>query len=130
MASRTGTVIDVEILRGNDTQTTKLYKTCVVYVNNDTSSTVIGGTDTLDANLQTAIQNKLRNGKTVTPRSIAIHQAGAAGGTEYAATVALSSVTAQITPKNVSDWSTNATLPANTTPMTRYYGVYCLFEET
>ena len=53
---------------------------------------------------------------------MAVVGAAVVGGTSYAASHAVSTNTIQLTPKT-SDWSTNATLPANTSATQRYYRV-------
>lgn len=131
MASRTGTVKSVVALRGDDdiypAETTGILKTYAVQVQNDTSSTVIGGTDTLDvATLGATIKSWLRTNKTITVAGadgVALGKCAVVGGTSYSATVAMSSTTLQITPKAVSDHSTGATLPANTSVTQRPYTI-------
>jgi len=127
MASRTATVQAVNLVRGPDDAYGNENAGYTVYsaeisLWNNTSSTVAGGTDTLDCNLATAIEDARRDGKTVTIRSMAVVGAAVVGGTSYAASHAVSTNTIQLTPKT-SDWSTNATLPANTSTTQRYYRV-------
>ena len=127
MASRTATVQAVNLVRGPDDAYGNEAAGYTVYsaeisLWNNTSSTVAGGTDTLDCNLATAIEDARRDGKTVTIRSMAVVGAAVVGGTSYAASHAVSTNTIQLTPKT-SDWSTNATLPANTSTTQRYYRV-------
>lgn len=134
MASRSGTITSIEVLRGPDAaypaETTAALKRGVVQVWNNTASTVIGGTDTLDlATLGTSIASWLRTGKTCTVRSVALFECAVVGGTSYAATVAMSSTTLQISPTAVSDFSTNATLPANTSTTQRPYSVFVTWSE-
>jgi len=135
MASRTGTLLSVEVLRGPDgaypAETTAQLKRGVVQLWNNTASTVIGGTDTLDlATLGASIATYLRNGKTCTIRSVALYDCAVVGGTSYAATVAMSTTTLQVSPTAVSDFSTNATLPANTSTTQRPYSVFVTWSES
>lgn len=134
MASRTGTLVGVEVLRGNDdaypAETTGAIKRGVVTLWNNTASTVIGGTDTLDlATLGASIASALGTGKTCTIRSVALYGCAVVAGTSYAATCAMSSTTLQLSPTAVSDFSTNATLPANTSTTQRYYQVFVTWSE-
>jgi hypothetical protein len=127
MASRTATVQAVNLVRGPDDAYGNeaagyTVHSAEISLWNNTSSTVAGGTDTLDCNLATAIEDARRDGKTVTIRSMAVVGAAVVGGTSYAASHAVSTNTIQLTPKT-SDWSTNATLPANTSTTQRYYRV-------
>lgn len=96
-----------------------------VFLRNDTSDTVVGGTDTLDVTLaaiQTAIQNSRRDGLTATVRAASVSGTAVVGSTAYAATMSYGSTIA-LTPKSTSDWSTNATLPNNTSPTLRPYAI-------
>lgn len=134
MASRTASVRSVEIVHGNDAafpgETLTDCKCAIVHIENGTSSTVIGGTDTLDCDLSAAISGKVRNGKTVTIRSADVAVGPAyIGSTAYGATSSLSTNTVSITPKAASDWSTNATIPANTTTTYRCFRVACWYSE-
>lgn len=134
MASRTGTIASIEVLRGPDAaypaETTGALKRGIVQVWNNTASTVIGGTDTLDcATLGASIASSLRNGKTCTVRSVALFESAVVAGTSYGATVAMSTTTLQISPVAVSDYSTNATLPANTSTTQRPYSVFVTWSE-
>lgn len=135
MASRTGTLKNVELIRGDHSayggETTGSLKCAIVYVQNDTANTVAGGTDTLDiATLgATMAGSHIRNGKTITVVDVAPAQGAVVGGTSYGCTVAMSSTTLQITPKT-SDWSTNGTLPANTSTTQRPYGIFVSYYES
>jgi hypothetical protein len=103
--------------------------TATIMVINDTASTVIGGTDTLDLNVATEIQNSRRNGKTVTLRGAVVAIPAVVGNTVYTGSVALSgSTTIQITPKDTS-WGGTPTLPANTSTTQRPYGITVVFTE-
>lgn len=129
MAARTATVQAVDLVRGPDDAYGNENAAFTMYsaelsIWNNTSSTVIGGTDTLDCDLATAIQNVRRDGKTVSIRSAAVVGAANVAGTGYTASSSLSTNTVSLSPKT-SDWSTNATLPANTSTTNRYYRVVC-----
>lgn len=134
MATRTGTVSAYEIVRGPDTQSAsgKKLRLAILYIWNNTASTVAGGTDTLQVDVSTATLGLagLHNGATLTIRSVGMAQAALVSTTEYGATVTFSSNTVSLSPVAVSDWSSNATLPANTSVTYRPYGVAVLFEET
>lgn len=135
MASRTGTLLSVVVLEGPanayPAETTAQLKRGVVQLWNNTASTVIGGTDTLDlATLGASIASNLRNGKTCTIRSVALYEPAVVAGTSYAATCAMSSTTLQLSPTAVSDFSTNATLPANTSTTQRPYSVFVTWSES
>lgn len=132
MASRTGTVKSVVLLRGDDDASPAglSVKNYLVQVQNDTASTVIGGTDTLDvATLGATIGNWVRDGKTRTVLGVAGFRPALVASTEYGLTVAMNSTTLEITPKLASDWSTNATLPANTSTTNRPYSVLVTVKE-
>lgn len=133
MASRTATVVAFEVLRGPDDayggETTGALKRGVVYFQNNTANTVIGGTDTLDvAGISTVIASWMRNGKTCTVRSRALYQNAVVGGTSYAGTIG-GTTDLTVSPIAVSDYSTNATLPANTSTTQRPYGVLLTWTE-
>lgn len=129
MASRTATLMGLNIVRGpDDVSSAQQLMSVELSLYNNTANTVIGGTDTLDFDVSSAtagIPAQFRNGKTIS--LIDAHVCGNAlsGSTEYWATTALSTNTIQLTPKAVSDYSTNATLPANTTAVNRPYRVLC-----
>tara|TARA_R110000868_G_scaffold62436_1_gene188646 strand:+ start:920 stop:1327 length:408 start_codon:yes stop_codon:yes gene_type:complete len=132
MAARTATVKGIRLVRGDDsamsaeTDNTRTHY-AEVSLANDTASTVIGGTDTLDLDLSTGIQNSRRDGKTVTVRSAAVCIPALVGSTFYTATNSLSSNTISLTPKLAADWTTNATLPANTTATNRPFTVLVVY---
>lgn len=88
----------------------------LLYIHNGATA-VAGGTDTLDCNLATAIQNQRRNGKTVTvitSAHVAIAEcARNASGTAFDASFTISTNTISITPKTPSDGTTNATIAAS-----------------
>lgn len=127
MASRNGTLKSVSILRGPDDQSMggTVVMNLEVQVQNDTANTVAGGTDTLDiATLGASIKSSLKSNKTFTVLAVAGSRPALVASTEYGCTVAMSSTTLQITPKSAADWSTNATLPANTSTTYRPYSVF------
>jgi len=133
MASRTGTVVAIELVRGNDGsaggETTGSLFAGIVHIQNDTANTVIGGTDTLDvAGISTVITAWRKNGKTCTVRSRALARTAHVGTTSYAGTVE-GTTDLTISPTAVSDYSANATLPANTTATVRPYGVFVTWTE-
>lgn len=133
MASRTATVVGFEVLRGPDdaygSETTGALKRGVIYFQNNTANTVIGGTDTLDvANISTVIASWLHTGKTCTVRSRALYGNAVVGGTSYAGTVA-GTTDLTISPLSVSDYSSNATMPANTSTTQRPYAVFLTWSE-
>ena len=126
MATVTGSVQAVELVRGPDDAygaegaTYTMYSAaCSIW--NNTSSTV-GSGDTLSTDVATAIQSARRDGKTVTVRSCAVVGAAVVGGTSYTATSSFTGSNAVLTIKG-SDWSTAATLPANTSTTQRFYRV-------
>lgn len=127
MASRTATVVGCVLAKGHDSVgTSEVLKTYHLYLQNNTSSTVIGGTDTLDCDVSSSTSNildRLHSGQTVTLIDAHVAENALVGTTEYWGTVGLSTNTIQITPKAVSDYSSNATLPANTTATNRPYMV-------
>lgn len=126
MASRTGTLKSVSVLRGEDDQAPgeAIVRNYAVQVQNDTASTVAGGTDTLDiATLGASIKSAVGANGTFTVVGVGLMRPALVGSTVYGATVAMSSTTLQITPKEAGNWSTNATLPANTTTTNRPYTV-------
>ena len=132
MASRTGTVKSVTVIRGDDDQSAGglSVKNYAVQVQNDTANTVIGGTDTLDvATLGATIGSWVRDGKTRTVLAVGGMRSALVASTEYGLTAAMSSTTLQITPKLAADWSTNATLPANSSTTYRPYTIMVTVSE-
>lgn len=133
MASRTATVVGIELLRGNDGQmdgeTSASLFSGVIHLQNDTANTVIGGTDTLGvANISTVITAWRKNGKTCTVRSRALMRTANVAGTAYAGTVA-GTTDLTIAPLSSSDYSSNATLPAGTSQTLRPYAVFLTWSE-
>lgn len=146
MASVTAVVRDVVIERGPDdsrgssTDSIGTLKRATIYFDNN-GVAVVGGTDTLDLAMNTAIQNSVRNGKTVTVRTACISQALstqllAAPYTDVThagfVTGAISASAISITPKSDGyvTGSTNSTIAAAATVQNvRPYGVYCTYTE-
>ena len=135
MASVTANIRSVAIERGNDdihsSAIGNLHRATVYLDNGGTA--VAGGTDTLDCNLATAIQNSVLDGKTVTVRTVCIDQAlmtqtTAGVQTTFAGYLTLSSNTVSITPKSDGylTGSTNATIAAST-PVPCPFGVYVAY---
>jgi len=131
MASVTATVHSIVIERGNDDLHSSAIgnlRRATVYIDNNSVTAVAGGTDTLDCNLATAIQNSVLDGKTVTVRTYALSQAAMTAAATFAGYVTLSTNTISITPKTDGylTGSTNATIPASTA-ITCPYGVYVVY---
>jgi len=133
MATRTGTVKAVVIERGPDAMIAgeAIYKVVTVDINNESGSSVIGGTDTLRiADLGTSVAGFVRDGKTYTllgDDAIMVSQpAVGSDGTAYGASIAVSSNQVDLSPVAVSDWSSNATLPSGS--QQRYFQVTALFK--
>lgn len=126
MASRTATVMGMTVVRApDDVSSAEQLLTVELSLWNNTSNTVAGGTDTLDCDVSTAIPAQLRNGKSAALVVAMVVGNALSGSTEYWASAAKSSNTVQLSPKAVSDYSSNATLPANTTTCNRPYRVHC-----
>ena len=128
MASVTATIHSIVIERGNDDLHSNAIgnlRRATVYLDNNSVTAVAGGTDTLDANLATAIQNSVLDGRTVTVRTVSLSQALATAAATFAGYMTLSSNTVSITPKSDGylTGSTNATIPASTAIICPY-GVY------
>lgn len=136
MASVPATVRSIVIERGNDDVHASAIGNLIratIYLDNDGGTAVAGGTDTLNLNLAAAIQNDLRDGKTVTIRTAAINQAletQTSAGVKacHAGFLSMSSNTASITPKSTSylTGGTNSTIAAST-PVSIPYGIYVAF---
>lgn len=137
MSAVTAVVQNVVIERGDDDARATAVgnlKRATVYIDNG-GTAVAGGTDTLDCNLATAIQNSVRNGKTVTVRTVAVSQAlttQTTAGVEvtHAGYMTLSSNTISITPKSNGylTGSTNSTITASL-DVVRPYGVFVAYTE-
>ena len=143
MATVTAVVQNVQIERGDDDARAAAIgnlKRATIYFDNG-GVAVAGGTDTLDLAMATAIQNKVRNGKTVTVRTAAISQALttqllAAPFTEVThagfITAAISSSTITITPKSDGylTGSADSTIASSSTVTNvRPYAVVCAYTE-
>ena len=144
MATVTAVVQNVQIERGDDDARAAAIgnlKRATVYFDNG-GVAVVGGTDVLSVNLATAIQNRVRNGKTVTVRTAAISQAItsqllAAPYTEVThagfITAAISAgTTITITPKSDGylTGSTDSTIASSSTvTIVRPYAVTCAYTE-
>lgn len=129
MASVTANVLNVQIVKGDDSAITSESEIKLAAIFFDTANiAVTGGTDTIALACNTAIQNKQRNGKTVTCRAnmIAPFQPGAQGTTLLNPSATLSTNTATVTPK-ASDWSTNASI--TTSAVDRPMAVLVAFTE-
>lgn len=118
MASRAATIVGFKILEGDQGaglgETLARLRKGVVYVDNQTSSDVVGGTDTLDAaTIGAAIAGLLRDGKSVVVRDATLYECAiinnAGTRTSLAATITLSGTTVSASPLSVADYSTNAT---------------------
>ncbi len=106
-------------------------KCAKVYVDNNvggvTPTQVAGGTDTLDCNLVTAIQNATRNGKTVTIRGVPqVCQVLQNSVLQFAGTTTISVATVSISPVT-NNWSSNATITA--VAATIPYGISVCYTE-
>lgn len=144
MATVTAVVQNVQIERGDDDARAAAIgnlKRATVYFDNGGVAVTSAGSDVLSINLATAIQNKVRNGKTVTVRTCCVSQALttkllASPYTEVThagfITAAISSGSISITPKSDGylTGSTNSTIAASATvENARPYAVYCTFTE-
>lgn len=141
MSAVTAVVRNVVIERGDDDARAAAIgnlKRATIYFDAD-GTAVTGGTDTLDLAMNTAIQNKVRNGKTVTVRTCCISQAlttKTSAGVEVThagfITGAISSSAISITPKSDGyvTGSANSTIASSATvTVARPYGVYCTYTE-
>lgn len=124
MSSVPAVVRSVIIERGNDDVHASAIgnlRRATIGLDSGGTTAVAGGTDTLDLNLATAIQNSVRDGKTVTIRTASISQAlqtETAAGVKvtHAGFLSMSSNTASITPKSDGylTGSSNSTIAAAT----------------
>lgn len=133
MASRAGTIMSFEILRGSDVAVPgeSGLKLVAVDVQNNTASTVDGSSDTLDlATFGASIAGFLRNGKTITVLSVCVAQSAVVANTLYGGTAAMNSTTLQIVPKTDAAWTANAILPANSSVTQRPYRVIATIRES
>jgi hypothetical protein len=144
MATVTAVVQNVQIERGDDDARAAAIgnlKRATVYFDNGGVAVTSGGSDVLSINLATAIQNKVRNGKTVTVRTASISQALttqllAAPFTEVThagfINAAISSSTIAIVPKSDGylTGSTDSTIASSSTvTIVRPYAVTCAYTE-
>lgn len=97
------------------------YTVVAVYIDSNGTS-VTGGTDTLDlSSAGSAIAGFIRDGRTYTPRSLALLQPYRSGSSNVFGTVAMSSTTLRLTP-TTSDFSTAATVTGSN-PVDAPFGV-------
>ena len=144
MATVTAVVQNVQIERGDDDARADAIgnlKRATVYFDNGGIAVTSAGSDVLSINLATAIQNKVRNGKTVTVRTASISQALttqllAAPQTEVThagfINAAISSSTIAIVPKSNGylTGSTDSTIASSATVVVvRPYAVTCAYTE-
>jgi len=144
MATVTAVVQNVQIERGDDDVRAAAIgnlKRATVYFDNGGVAVTSAGSDVLSINLATAIQNKVRNGKTVTVRTASISQALttqllAAPQTEVThagfINAAISSSTIAIVPKSDGylTGSTDSTIASSATVTNvRPYAVVCAYTE-
>lgn len=137
MAAVTATVRNVMLERGNDDARAAAIgnlKRATVYLDSG-GTDVVGGTDTLDCNLATAIQSSTRNGLTVSVQGLpvisqAITTDSSGTETTRAGYMTLSTNTVSITPKTNGylTGSTNGTVTGAQT-VVRPYGVYVVYTE-
>ena len=73
-------------------------------------TTVIGGTDTLVIDVPALMVSRVKAGVTYTVRDYALSQLYSTGSTQLAATLTEAAGVVSLTPKSVTDFSTNATL--------------------
>lgn len=136
MASRTSTVVGLEMVRGPDDagpgDTTGALWRGILYVTNTTGSAVAGGTDTLDTVMATAIQGERKNGKTVTLRYACMaNNARTKSSAGVYATVGGTiggTTTRTIAPVLVTNYSSNATIASDDT-FEEPYGIFCAWSE-
>jgi hypothetical protein len=140
MASVTAVVQNVQIERGDDDVRAaaigNLKRATIYFDNGGVAVTGVSSVDTLDLNMATAIQNKVRNGKTVTVRTAAISQAlttQTTAGVEvthagFISVVSSSSVS--LTPKSDGyvTGSTSSNITASLT-VVRPYAIVCAYTE-
>lgn len=130
MAARTAVFRDVIVIKGPHDSTAGATKrqAFVLFVDSN-GVDVAGGTDTLDVAVPTLLAAHVHSGSTYTVRSFAVYQPLRNATADYAGTMTNSSGTLSITPKAVSDWSTNATITGATAAVAPY-GVYVLCDVT
>jgi hypothetical protein len=97
------------------------YTVVAVYIDSN-GTTVTGGTDTLDlASAGAAIAGFIRDGRTYTPRALALLQPYRTGSSNVFGTVAMSTTTLRLTP-TTNDFSTAATVTGSN-PVDAPFGV-------
>lgn len=133
MAAVPGVIVGFKLLDQADDvfagETTSRLRRAVIYYTHG-GTQVAGGTDTLDIVPATVLANEIRNGKTATMRYFALYSnAYGSNSTAYAGTLNNNSGTIELTPKSVSDYSTNATIAASTT-LTRPYALFVAWSES
>jgi hypothetical protein len=140
MATVTAVVQNVQIERGDDDVRAaaigNLKRATIYFDNGGVAVTGVSSVDTLDLNMATAIQNKVRNGKTVTVRTAAISQAlttQTSAGVEVTHAgfiTAVSSSSVSLTPK--SDGYVTGSTSSNITAslaVVRPYAIVCAYTE-
>ena len=140
MASVTAVVQNVQIERGNDDVRAaaigNLKRATIYFDNGGVAVTGVSSVDTLDLDMAAAIQNKVRNGKTVTVRTAAISQAlttQTSAGVEVTHAGFITAVSASavsLTPK--SDGYVTGSTGSNITaglPVVRPYAIVCAYTE-
>ena len=130
MASRTSTVVGLELVRGPDGPNNEFHG--ILYVTNTSGSSVIGGTDTLDTVMATAIQGVRRNGKTVTLRYASVARSAytkSAAGVSIGVSATIGGTTTRtLAPTTIVDYSSNATIAADDTFL-EPFGIACTWTE-
>jgi hypothetical protein len=140
MATVTAVVQNVQIERGNDDARDaaigNLKRATIYFDNGGVAVTGVSSVDTLDLAMATAIQNKVRNGKTVTVRTAAISQAlttQTTAGVEVTHAgfiTAVSSSSVSLTPKSDGyvTGSTSSNIGASLA-VVRPYAIVCAYTE-
>lgn len=123
MAVVTASLRNVEIFRGPfDQPTAGTDLRCVIAYFDSNGTTVTGGSDTLDVlTLSTQLSTFIRDGKTYTPRALALVQPYRSGTSNVFGTVAMASTSLRLTP-TTSDFSTAATVTGSN-PVDAQFGV-------
>jgi hypothetical protein len=140
MATVTAVVQNVQIERGDDDARAaaigNLKRATIYFDNGGVAVTGVSAVDTLDLDMAVAIQNKVRNGKTVTVRTAAISQAlttQTSAGVEVTHAGFLTAVSASavsLTPKSDGyvTGSTGSNIGASLT-VVRPYAIICAYTE-
>ena len=123
MAVVTASLRDVTILQGPFDQAPSGTNYTVLAVYFDSNGvTVTGGSDTLDVlTIASQISGFIRDGKTYTPKVMALYQPYRTGSSNVFGTVAMSSTSLRLTPTS-SDFSTAATVTGSN-PVDAPFGV-------